>query len=660
MPGVACQQQTLADMSQKPAYVKPIHSLVACNTRVSEQIKGRLLFVHTEKLKSGFEKAIAVMVDKDHQFALKSVLVHEAWPPADQGRLRKILNPLEGKVVSITNAKIAPKGRTIVFFDSSIKSVFDQHTAVVECADDDSYPTQLPALPNLMAARSLLHASYVSLVAAVTEEGAAVERNVTPTVKKWVTNLKMATDSTNMSAAFWDGHAEKMGSAKAGQVYRLDWVLLKQEASGKYSLSSVTASAVDIAEGALATAVQDSLADPSQMINMSTQFGHTYADKMKKQLVQGDLYSLEEIQSLQMGTASVLLIPGCYMLEARGMTADSPNRAWYTGCTQCKKQLESVGIKMQCPRHGDNKGKKIYAGQVLLADSSHKKELPVWDEMLRRLIRDFLGHEDLDLENVMEDLCQAVKGMELVVRVGVATRKDGSPVNVPASMYLRKDGTPVSLDLFDVAEQVNSDGCLAIYKTIVHDFGQGLPAIAPACCRHVSVNDLGQLILKAGAAERLVDTAKLMVRVVEQEDLRVLDGIDGVEVSLKCECVCCQEHCTLYAAGLPATVKAYIRIAAGEHLMAFVNMTEPDYKFPVGYHVSLKCRTDVDVDVRVFKWQAAQVIRSMSNSSMPTDADEKELKLKRRNFMESLLTNQFARSESKRLRLVKTDDGSAF
>ena len=291
---------------------------------------------------------------------------------------------------------------------------------------------------------------------------------------------------------------------------------------------------------------------------------------MKKPFVQADLLSLAEIQSLQMPMPSVLLVPACYMLEARGMTADSPNRAWYTGCTQCKKQLESVGIKMQCPRHGDNKGKKIYAGQVLLADSSHKKELPVWDEMLRRLIRDFLGHEDLDLENVMEDLCQAVKGMELVVRVGVATRKDGSPVNVPASMYLRKDGTPVSLDLFDVAEQVNSDGCLAIYKTIVHDFGQGLPAIAPACCRHVSVNDLGQLILKAGAAERLVDTAKLMVRVVEQEDLRVLDGIDGVEVSLMCDCVCCQEHCTLYAAGLPATVNAYIRIAAGEHLICLL------------------------------------------------------------------------------------------
>ena len=91
--------------------------------------------------------------------------------------------------------------------------------------------------------------------------------------------------------------------------------------------------------------------------------------------------------------------------------------------------------------------------------------------------------------------------------------------------------------------------------------------------------------------------------------------------------------------------------------MAFLHTTEPDYKFPVGYHVSLKSRTDVAMDARVFKWQAAQVISSMSNSSMPTETDEKELKLKRAKSMESLLTR--ARSESKRLRLVKTDDGSA-
>mgnify|MGYP005679302797 FL=1 len=117
-------------MSQKHAYIKPIHTLVASSTRVPEQIKGRLLFVHTEKLKSGCDKTIAVMVDKDKKLALKSVLVHEAWSAADQGRLRMLLNPLVGKVVSITNAKIVPRHKSCVFYDASIKSAFDQHTVV--------------------------------------------------------------------------------------------------------------------------------------------------------------------------------------------------------------------------------------------------------------------------------------------------------------------------------------------------------------------------------------------------------------------------------------------------------------------------------------------------------------------------------------------------
>ena len=73
--------------------------------------------------------------------------------------------------------------------------------------------TQLPVLPILKAAASLSHASMVSLVAAVTEDGQDVERNVSPTTKKHVANLKMATGCTNMAAAVWDYLAEKMGAA---------------------------------------------------------------------------------------------------------------------------------------------------------------------------------------------------------------------------------------------------------------------------------------------------------------------------------------------------------------------------------------------------------------------------------------------------------------
>ena len=90
-------------------------------------------------------------------------------------------------------------------------------------------------------------------------------------------------------------------------------------------------------------------------------------------------------------------------------------------------------------------------------------------------------------------------------------------------------------------------------------------------------------------------------------------------------------------------------------MIAFVQTTEPDYKFPVGYHVSLKRRTDVAMDARVFKWQAAQVISSMSNSRMLTETNEAELKLKRCHDMGALLTG--AQSETKRLRLVRSDAG---
>ena len=108
-------------MSGNAGYTKPVHMLLASTTRVAEQIKGRVLFVHTEVLKSGCQKAIAVMVDKDKKFALKSVLVHEAWAPADQARMRQILTPLQGKVVSITNAKIVPRQKSCVFFAGMFK-----------------------------------------------------------------------------------------------------------------------------------------------------------------------------------------------------------------------------------------------------------------------------------------------------------------------------------------------------------------------------------------------------------------------------------------------------------------------------------------------------------------------------------------------------------
>ena len=64
------------------------------------------------------------------------------------------------------------------------------------------------------------------------------------------------------------------------------------------------------------------------------------------------------------------------------------------------------------------------------------------------------------------------------------------------------------------------------------------------------------------------------------------------------------------------------------------------------------------MNVRVFKWQADQVISSMAKNRMRTETHERDLQMKRAKSLETLLESK--RFESKRLRLAMTDDGSAF
>ena len=113
----------------------------------------------------------------------------------------------------------------------------------------------------------------VSVVAAVTQEGQVAERNVSSTTTKDVANLKMGTGRTNMSAAFWDYLAETMSAAKIGEVYRIDWVLLKQDAPGKYSLSSRHWTTVHRIEGdaAYAEELQQAMDDEEAKRQQQTQ-----------------------------------------------------------------------------------------------------------------------------------------------------------------------------------------------------------------------------------------------------------------------------------------------------------------------------------------------------------------------------------------------------
>ena len=378
-------------MSGKPAYVTPIRSLVASTYRAPEQIKGCLLRVYVENLKCGKDKCVALIVDKDKKHPLKSVLVCEAWSPVDQKHTLRYLKPLKKKIISLTNAKIQTKGKTMVYFDAAVKWSWDSKTEVKEAAEDEEYPRQLPELPDIKAAASLKAACMISTQAVVTETGSAVPRNVPGGVSKLVANLKVATGKKDMAAAFWEDLAQQMGEASTGQVYRLDWMILKPEGAGKCSLGSTAMSSVALLEGDTASAVGNNLAVATDRETMSATYGQSRKDKMKKAPCHSDLFTLETIQSLQLGTPGVVLVPAMYAVDVRGMAAEMSSRAWYTGCAHCKKQMEQVGNKMQCPEHGENKGKRVFGGQMLFADPSYKKELAVWEETLRHMAKEFLG-----------------------------------------------------------------------------------------------------------------------------------------------------------------------------------------------------------------------------------------------------------------------------
>ena len=623
----------------KPAFVKPINNLVSSSARVPEQIKGRLLLVYVETLKGGKEKCMAVIVDKDITRPLKSVLVLEAWSPGDLAHMRKHLDPLHMKVVSLTNARIAQRGKTMVFYDSNIKCAWDTKTKVEAAADDPEYPMVFPALPDMQAATSVKTACMIAIVAAITEAGSSQERNMPTGGTKPVANLKVATGNTTMTAAFWESLAQEMGAATVGQVYRIDWAMLKPEGAGKYSLGSVTATTVALQAGAEASDVSDNLAESSAMVSMSTSYSLSYEDKMKKHPSQGDLYALENIESLKLTTTGIVLVPAVYVRDARGMTAELPSRAWYSGCTQCKKQLDSIGAKLQCPDHGENKGKKVYGGQLLLADPSHKKEFAVWEVTLRRMTKEFLGHDDLDKEDVMEDLARVLRAAELCVRVGVGHRKNGM----------------VSFDLFDITPQATAEGCLAVYRETSHALFDGSPGVVPACCQNVTVNSLGQLIVHQNFLTPAVESAKMLVCLIEAPELEVLDNIDGIKVTLKCKCLVCESPCTLFAAGLPKSVQDYTRMSMNVHFLAFVQSVEPDGGIPIGYHVELKDPKTLPFELRVFKYQAAQFLLTLAKfTAAPTgEADNSGQRTK---ALEDLMAD--VRPDVKRLRLTKTMDGN--
>ena len=66
--------------------------------------------------------------------------------------------------------------------------------------------------------------------------------------QSFVCNLKEATGNKDMAAVFGKELAH-MSKATVGQVYRLDWMILKPESAGKYSLGSSTNCTLTLVDG---------------------------------------------------------------------------------------------------------------------------------------------------------------------------------------------------------------------------------------------------------------------------------------------------------------------------------------------------------------------------------------------------------------------------
>ena len=76
-------------------------------------------------------------------------------------------------------------------------------------------------------------------------------------------------------------------------------------------------------------------------------------------------------------------------------------------CPKCKKQLDKIGPLLQCPDHGKNQGKKVYAAQLLFADPGHKKELAIWEEGFKAVANEHTPSSGLDDDTYLEQLLEA-------------------------------------------------------------------------------------------------------------------------------------------------------------------------------------------------------------------------------------------------------------
>ena len=108
---------------------------------------------------------------------------------------------------------------------------------------------------------------------------------------------------------------------------------------------------------------------------------------------------------------------------------------------------------------------------------------------------------------VLPLLAQKTSACQLVARMGVGINKSGK------ARYV---------DLFDLAPAVSAEGVLGAFHDLPSLPGDDGDGLAPLCCQHLHLDEMGQLQAKFESQTRLIGGAMCMFRVRAEPEASML------------------------------------------------------------------------------------------------------------------------------------------
>ena len=372
-----------------------------------------------------------------------------------------------------------------------------------------------------------------------------------------MSNLQVAFEDRKIDTAFWgEKLANAMGQAKAGDVYRLDWITLVPVGQNLFKLVSNSGTEVQQVHGDNAKTVRDAVSET--LVSMSPQFSMSRSEKLKLSASRVSLSFVSHMREADISQDNTdaykgaLIVPCCFLKELRSLGDSASGMPYYYGCPQCRKAVRSDGT---CSDHGAVTGIQVVGAAVVIQDPCTTLEATLWKEPLEALRTEFGVGPEVDDAEVLALLEKKAAACQLIARMGVG---------------LNKSGKAHYVDLFDLAPAVSAEGMLAAFHNLPALPGNDGDGLAPLCCKHLHQDEMGQLQAKFEGQTRLISGATCMFRVHAEPESFIVQDVDGLIVNLQALCCVCEETVTLQQAGAPQTVQKMNRFRAGELFVANV------------------------------------------------------------------------------------------